>query len=136
LWAQGDVRVFFQGSLSARPKRVSPHVKPLQESRRRSKLAILRNLLGGAFEEFVDQSLIGLGLLGGEAAKLGEETRRDANGNELFGVAGARAADTAGAAASLRSERKASGAKAPELQGEVEGRGGRLCRSPSRLRIN
>jgi hypothetical protein len=30
--------------------------------------------LRGALEEFVDQSLIGLGLLGGEAAKLGEET--------------------------------------------------------------
>jgi hypothetical protein len=29
--------------------------------------------LRGALEEFVDQSLIGLGLLGGEAAKLGEE---------------------------------------------------------------
>jgi hypothetical protein len=46
----------------------------------------------------VDQSLIGLGLLGGEAAKLGKETRSDANSNELFGVAGPRAADTAGAA--------------------------------------
>jgi hypothetical protein len=73
--ASGDVRVFFQGSLAARPKRVSPHAKPLQESRRRSKSAILSNLLGGAFEGFVDRSLIGLGLLGGEAAKLGEETR-------------------------------------------------------------
>jgi hypothetical protein len=91
----------------------------------------LRDLFCGALEEFVDQGLIGLGLLGGEAAKLGEETRRNANGNELFGVAGTRAADAAGAAASLRSERKASGAKAPELQGEVEGRGGRLCRSLS-----
>jgi hypothetical protein len=37
--------------------------------------ALLRNLLRGAFEERVDQSLIGLGLLGGEAPKLGEETR-------------------------------------------------------------
>jgi hypothetical protein len=45
----------------------------------------------------VDQSLIGLGLLGGEAAKLGEETRSDAHGYELFGVAGPQAADTAGA---------------------------------------
>jgi hypothetical protein len=33
----------------------------------------LRYFFCGAFEEFVDQSLIGLGLLGGEAAKLGEE---------------------------------------------------------------
>jgi hypothetical protein len=37
-------------------------------------MAALRNFLRGALEEFVDQSLIGLGLLGGEAAKLGEET--------------------------------------------------------------
>jgi hypothetical protein len=40
-------------------------------------MAALRYLLRGALEEFVDQSLIGLGLLGGEAAKLGEETRSD-----------------------------------------------------------
>jgi hypothetical protein len=32
----------------------------------------LCNLFRGALEEFVDQSLIGLGLLGGEAAKLGD----------------------------------------------------------------
>jgi hypothetical protein len=36
-------------------------------------MAALGYLLRGALEEFVDQSLIGLGLLGGEAAKLGEE---------------------------------------------------------------
>jgi hypothetical protein len=30
--------------------------------------------LRGALEEFVDQSLMWLGLLGGEAAELGEET--------------------------------------------------------------
>jgi hypothetical protein len=30
--------------------------------------SLLRYLLGGALEEFVDQSLIGLGLFGGEAA--------------------------------------------------------------------
>jgi hypothetical protein len=35
--------------------------------------------LRGALEEFVDQSLIGLGLLGGEAAKLGEEAQSDAS---------------------------------------------------------
>src|SRR6266481_10217217 len=57
----------------------------------------LRYFLRGALEEFVDQSLIGLGLLGGEAAKLGEETRSDADGDELFGVAGPRPTDTAGA---------------------------------------
>jgi hypothetical protein len=34
-------------------------------------MAALRDLLRGALEEFVDQSLIGLGMLGGEAAKLG-----------------------------------------------------------------
>jgi hypothetical protein len=44
--------------------------------------------LRGALEEFVDQSLIGLGLLGGRAAKLGEEARSDADGDELFGVTG------------------------------------------------
>jgi len=38
--------------------------------------------LRGALEEFVDEGLIGLGLFGGEAAKLGEETRSDADGNE------------------------------------------------------
>jgi hypothetical protein len=62
------------------------------------KTAALRYLFRGAFEEFVDESLIGLGLLGGEAAKLGEETRSDANGNELLGVAGSRPTDTAAAA--------------------------------------
>jgi hypothetical protein len=35
--------------------------------------------LRGALEEFVDQSLMGFGLLGGEAAKLGEKTRSDEN---------------------------------------------------------
>jgi hypothetical protein len=34
--------------------------------------SLLRDLLGGALEEFVDESLIGLGLLGGEA---GERTK-------------------------------------------------------------
>src|SRR5260370_5062345 len=58
----------------------------------------LRYFLRGALEEFVDQSLIRLGLLGGEAAKLGEETRSDADGDELFGVAGSWSADAAGAA--------------------------------------
>jgi hypothetical protein len=37
-------------------------------------MAALRNLFRGALGELVDQSLIGLGLFGGEAAKLGEET--------------------------------------------------------------
>ena len=46
----------------------------------------------------MDQGLIGFGLLGGEAAKLGEETRSDANSNELFGVAGPWAADAVSAA--------------------------------------
>jgi hypothetical protein len=32
-------------------------------------MPLLRNLLGGALEEFVDQSLIGLGLLGGESGR-------------------------------------------------------------------
>ena len=34
---------------------------------------VLRCVLRGALEEFVDQSLIGLGLLGGEAAQHGSE---------------------------------------------------------------
>jgi hypothetical protein len=47
------------------------------EARGKGAGGLLRNLLGGALEELVDQSLIGLGLLGGEAAKLGEKTRSD-----------------------------------------------------------
>ncbi len=50
----------------------------------------------------MDKGLIGLGLPGGEAAELGEQTGSDANGDELFGVAGlwptGRAADTGGTA--------------------------------------
>src|SRR5258708_37912793 len=61
----------------------------------------LRYFLRGALEEFVDQRLIGLGLLGGEAAKLGEETASDADGDELFGVAGPRPTDTPGATGTL-----------------------------------
>src|SRR5271163_3405452 len=43
---------------------------------------------GGFFEEFVDQGLVGLGLLGGHAAELAEKFWGDADGDELLGVAG------------------------------------------------
>ena len=53
---------------------------------------------GGAFQKFVDESLIRLRLLGGDAAELGEEPRSDTDSNQLFGVAGDRPADAAGPA--------------------------------------
>jgi hypothetical protein len=37
--------------------------------------------LGGAFEEFVDVGLVGLGLFDGEAAELREDARGDADGD-------------------------------------------------------
>jgi hypothetical protein len=40
----------------------------------------LRDFAGGFFEEFVDERLVGFGLLGGHAAELAEELRSDANG--------------------------------------------------------
>lgn len=52
---------------------------------------------GGAFEEFVDESLIGLGLFGGHAAKLIQETWGDTDGNQVLGVTGDGAADATGA---------------------------------------
>ena len=51
----------------------------------------------GAFEDFVDVSLVGLGFFGGELAKLVEDARRDADSDQMFGIAGNRAAYTAGA---------------------------------------
>lgn len=60
--------------------------------------AALGDSAGGFFEEFVDEGLVGLGLLGGHAAKLAEQLRGDANGNELISVARSGAADSAGAA--------------------------------------
>jgi len=74
----------------------------------------------------VDQSLIGLGLLGGEAAKLGEETRSDADGDELFGVAGPRAADTASAAELFAGRVRDIG----EVDFAIGHRLGALCGSP------
>jgi hypothetical protein len=50
-------------------------------------------LAGSAFEEFVDEGLIGLGLFGGHAAELGEKARGDADGNQVFGVTRNGAAD-------------------------------------------
>lgn len=58
----------------------------------------LSDFAGGFFEEFVDQGLVGLGLFGGHVAELAEKFRGDANGDELLGVAGGRAADSASAA--------------------------------------
>jgi hypothetical protein len=58
----------------------------------------LGDFAGGFFEEFVDEGLVGLGLLGGHAAELAEELRGDANGDELFGVSRNGAADSTSAA--------------------------------------
>jgi len=58
----------------------------------------LGDFAGGFFEEFVDEGLVGLGLLGGHAAELTEQLRGDANGDELFCVSRSGAADSAGAA--------------------------------------
>jgi hypothetical protein len=45
--------------------------------------------------------LVGLGLFGGHAAELAEKFWGDADGDELFGVAGGGGADSAGAAKKL-----------------------------------
>jgi|ERR1700674_677170 len=82
----------WSGGLTSGAREARPYKNLTSSSR------LLRYLLRGAFEELVDQSLIGLGLFGGEAAKLGEETRSDADGDELFGVAGPRPTDAAGVA--------------------------------------
>src|SRR5260370_38316786 len=57
---------------------------------------------GGFFEEFVDEGLVGFGLLGGHAAELAEELRGDANGDELFCVSRSGAANSASAASEER----------------------------------
>src|SRR6266851_3587489 len=59
---------------------------------------LLGNIAGGFFEEFADEGLAGLGLLGGHAAKLAEQLRGDADGDELLGVSRGWAAKPAGAA--------------------------------------
>lgn len=46
----------------------------------------------------MDQGLVGLGLFGGHAAELAEQFWGDADGDELFGVAGGGAAYSASAA--------------------------------------
>ena len=46
----------------------------------------------------MDQGLVGLGLFGSHAAELAEKFRGDADGDELFGVAGGGAAHAASAA--------------------------------------
>ena len=51
--------------------------------------------LRGPLEEFVDQSLVGLRLSGGQPAKLGEQARRDPDSDQLLGAAGFRPADAA-----------------------------------------
>jgi len=55
------------------------------------------SFLRGAFEEFVDESLVGFGLFGGQAAELCEQTGSYPNGDELFGVPGFGAPHAAGA---------------------------------------
>lgn len=52
---------------------------------------------GGGLEEFVDEGLVGFVLLRREAAKLREQARMNANGDELFGLARSRTANAAGA---------------------------------------
>jgi hypothetical protein len=63
-----------------------------------NKKRALGDFAGGFFEEFVDEGLVGFGLPGGHAAEPAEELRGDANGDELLGVSGSGAADSAGAA--------------------------------------
>lgn len=46
----------------------------------------------------MDVGLVGLGLFGGEAAEPRENPRSDADGDQLFGIAGNGAAHAAGAA--------------------------------------
>ena len=46
----------------------------------------------------MDQGLVGLGLFSGHTAELAEKFWSDADGDELFGVAGGGAADSASAA--------------------------------------
>ena len=58
----------------------------------------LGDFAGGFFEEFVDEGLVGLGLLGGHTAEPAEQFRGDANGDELFSVSRSGAADSTGAA--------------------------------------
>ena len=49
----------------------------------------------GAFEEFVNQSLVGLRSFRCEAAQTSQQRRRNANRDELFGIAGLGTADAA-----------------------------------------
>ncbi len=51
----------------------------------------------GFFQEFVDKGLVRFGLFGGHAAELAKKFWGDTDGDELFGVAGGGAADSAGA---------------------------------------
>jgi hypothetical protein len=43
---------------------------------------------GSALQKFVDEGLVGLCLLGSQAAELSEKPRSNADGNQLLGVAG------------------------------------------------
>ena len=52
---------------------------------------------GGFFKEFVDEGLLGFGLLGGHATELAEQLRGDADGDELFGVSRSGPANSASA---------------------------------------
>ena len=57
----------------------------------------LRGGFGGGLEEFVNQRLVRLSLLCRDLAKLRKQPRVEANGNELFGLAGFRAANATSA---------------------------------------
>jgi len=65
-------------------------------------LANLRYFAGGVFQEFVNQGLVGFGLLGGHAAQLAEQPGRNADGNQLLRVASHGPADAARTAQFLR----------------------------------
>jgi hypothetical protein len=73
-------------------------VENLERVKRLLSICRLGDFAGGFFQEFVDEDLVGLGLFGGHAAKLAEKFWGDADGDELFGVAGGGAADSASAA--------------------------------------
>jgi len=84
---------------------------------------MLGDCAGGFFEEFVEEGLVGLGLLGGHAA---EQLWSDTNGDELFGVAGSRAANSAGAAQFGTGRLRNFG----EVELTIRHRLGALCGSP------
>jgi hypothetical protein len=53
--------------------------------------------MNSAFEDFVYVGLVGLRFLSGEATKFVKDLRSDADGDQMFGVAGDRTTNAAGA---------------------------------------